>query len=78
MRARACVSHQVAEGAKVTKGQPLAIFSAMKMETVVAAPVAGLVRHVAVVQGDALAAGDLLVVIEKEAGAAAAGAGAPA
>ena len=46
MRARACVSHQVAEGAKVTKGQPLAIFSAMKMETVVAAPMPGTIKCV--------------------------------
>ena len=36
----------------------------MKMETVVAAPMEGLLRHVAVVTGDSLAAGDLLVVIE--------------
>jgi hypothetical protein len=40
------VSHQVAEGAKVTKGQPLAIFSAMKMETVVAAPMPGTIKCV--------------------------------
>jgi len=30
----------------------------------VAAPFAGLVRHVAVVTGDSLAAGDLLLIIE--------------
>ena len=32
----------------------------------VAAPMAGLIRHVAVVTGDSLAAGDLLLIIEKQ------------
>lgn len=36
----------------------------MKMETVVAAPMEGTLKHVAVVKGDSLAAGDLLVVID--------------
>ncbi len=39
---------QVAEGTKVTKGQPLAIFSAMKMETVVAAPMPGTIKCVGI------------------------------
>jgi pyruvate carboxylase len=55
----------VAAGETVKAGQPLVVLSAMKMETVVAAPMAGRLRHVAVVTGDSLAAGDLLLVIEK-------------
>lgn len=51
-------------GAKVDVGAPLVVLSAMKMETVVASPVAGTIKRIEVVEGDSLAAGDLLVEIE--------------
>ncbi|MFV8749747.1 pyruvate carboxylase [Nannocystaceae bacterium ST9] len=51
-------------GASVVVGDPLVVLSAMKMETIVAAPVAGKIRRIAVAVGDALAVGDLLVEIE--------------
>jgi biotin carboxyl carrier protein len=41
----------------------------LPQETLVAAPVAGLIRGVYVVTGDSLAAGDLLLIIEKAAAA---------
>lgn len=50
-------------GQKVSVGTPLCILSAMKMETVVAAPVEGVVKRIAVKVGDNLKAGDLLVEI---------------
>jgi pyruvate carboxylase len=39
------------------------VLSAMKMETIVAAPLAGKLERVAVGVGDSLGAGDLLVEI---------------
>ncbi len=51
-------------GAKVEVGDALVVLSAMKMETVVASPVAGTVKRLEVDEGDHLAAGDLLVLIE--------------
>jgi pyruvate carboxylase len=51
-------------GATVKLGEALVVLSAMKMETVVGAPLAGVIRRVVVVAGDSLAAGDLLVEIE--------------
>ena len=50
-------------GASVAVGDPLVVLSAMKMETIVAAPVAGKIGRVAVAVGDSLAVGDLLVEI---------------
>jgi pyruvate carboxylase len=48
---------------KVSVGTPLCILSAMKMETVVAAPIEGIVKRLAIKVGDNLKAGDLLVEI---------------
>lgn len=49
------------EGASVKKGDALCVLSAMKMETVVAAPFAGTVSRIAVLKSDVLKAGDLLL-----------------
>jgi pyruvate carboxylase len=50
-------------GASVAVGDPLVVLSAMKMETIVAAPLAGKLERIAVAVGDSLGAGDLLVEI---------------
>jgi len=57
------VSVLVGVGDAVAVGQPLLVLEAMKMESTLAAEVAGRVRTVAVVAGAAVAAGDLLVEI---------------
>jgi oxaloacetate decarboxylase alpha subunit len=53
----------VAPGATVSKGDPLVIVEAMKMETAVAAPRSGTVTEVFVNEGDAVKVGDPLVAI---------------
>ena len=52
---------RVEKGTVVKAGDPLAVMSAMKMETVVSAPVAGKVTNVAVKSGDSISAGDLIL-----------------
>ena len=54
---------KVAPGTTVGKGDPLVIVEAMKMETAVAAPRAGTVTEVFVVEGDVVKVGDALVAI---------------
>ena len=54
----------VAEGAKVAAGVPLLTLEAMKMETVVRAPVAGTVLELAVDEKQVVRGGDLLLVID--------------
>ncbi len=56
----------VSPGDRVTKGMQLVVTEAMKMETVLTAPQAGVVREVAVKVGDAVEAGDLLVLMDTE------------
>jgi len=57
------VSVLVAIGDPVDVGQPLVVLEAMKMETTLAAEVAGRVTAVRAAAGAAVAAGDLLVEI---------------
>jgi len=51
------------QGLDVAAGQPLVIMESMKMETELTAPCAGIVDRVAVVEGQIVAQGDLLVAI---------------
>lgn len=55
------------EGAHIKAGDPLCVLSAMKMETVVSAPVAGRVELVPIQEGDSLSSGDLVARIVKDA-----------
>ncbi|MFT4201010.1 acetyl/propionyl/methylcrotonyl-CoA carboxylase subunit alpha [Gordonia sp. (in: high G+C Gram-positive bacteria)] len=56
----------VAEGDRVTEGQPLLWLEAMKMEHTISAPSDGVVATLAVDVGRQLAVGDVLAVIEAE------------
>uniref|UniRef100_A0A8U7NFS0 pyruvate carboxylase n=1 Tax=Corvus moneduloides TaxID=1196302 RepID=A0A8U7NFS0_CORMO len=58
------VEVRVKEGATVAKGDPLCVLSAMKMETVVTAPVGGKVTKLHVRPGLSLEGDDLIAVIE--------------
>lgn len=55
---------KVEAGAKVVKGQPLCVLSAMKMETVVTSPMEGTVRKVHVTKDMTLEGDDLILEIE--------------
>jgi len=55
----------VAAGDEVVRGQGLVVVSAMKMETTLRAPTAGVVRNVAAVEGQKTGPGDILVEIEE-------------
>ncbi|KAH8920975.1 pyruvate carboxylase [Atractiella rhizophila] len=61
-----CVEVRVQEGHDIKAGDPIAILSAMKMETTVSSPVAGKVDRVVVKEGDSLSQGDLIVVIKHQ------------
>ena len=61
----------IRSGDRVTADQSLGLLEAMKMEAVLRSPVAGVVREVLVVAGQAVRAGELLVLIEAAAGDAA-------
>ncbi|XP_074087062.1 pyruvate carboxylase, mitochondrial [Macrotis lagotis] len=58
------VDIKVETGAKVTKGQPLCVLSAMKMETVVTSPMEGTIRKVHVTRDMTLEGDDLILEIE--------------
>lgn len=53
----------VSPGQEVAAGRPLVIMESMKMETELTAPCAGTIDRVAVVEGQIVAQGDLLVAI---------------
>jgi len=54
------------EGHQVKAGDPLFVMSAMKMETVVSAPVSGKVTKVSVEANDSVSQGDLLCEIKHD------------
>src|SRR5579872_2479836 len=53
-------------GAKVERGQTVAILEAMKMENDLASPIAGTVKEVRVTKGQTVNQGDALVVVSGE------------
>ncbi len=55
----------VGKGDKVSKGDHLMITEAMKMETTVQAPFAGVVKDIHMANGDAIQTGDLLLELTK-------------
>jgi biotin carboxyl carrier protein len=57
------VTVEVAEGDAVTKGQPLLVVEAMKMEHPVTAPADGTIVDLAVAAGDTVEAGQALVTV---------------
>jgi len=59
------VSFEIAVGDTVRKGQDVAVLNAMKMEHVLKAPVAGVVRRLNAAPGDTVVAEQLLVLIEE-------------
>ncbi|MRR35573.1 hypothetical protein EG829_13030, partial [bacterium] len=54
------------EGDTVTKGQGVVVVSAMKMETTLQAPFAGMVTRVNTAEGDKVMPGMILVDIERK------------
>lgn len=58
--AGAIVAVEVSAGMRVRQDDPVAVIDAMKMETIVGAPVDGLVEEVSVAVGDAVRPGQIL------------------
>ena len=56
-------SIKVSEGESVTKGQPLAVLEAMKMENVLFSHIDGIVKKVMVKKGDNVSVDQILIVI---------------
>lgn len=59
------VEVRVEKGVEIKAGDPIAVLSAMKMETVVTAPVSGIIEEVCVHETNSLGQGDLIAVIHK-------------
>lgn len=64
--AGAVVELRVKKHAVVKAGDPVCVLNAMKMETVVTAPIAGVVEDIHVHIADSISAGDLIAVIRHE------------
>lgn len=60
------VEVRVTKGQRVTKGEPLVVLSAMKMQNEIAAPSDGVVHEVYVTANQAVAAGAKLVLLKDE------------
>lgn len=60
------VEVKVQPGEEVTKGEVVAVLSAMKMEMAVQSNVSGKVRAIHVAVGDKIDADDLLIEVEEE------------
>ncbi|CAH0625326.1 unnamed protein product [Chrysodeixis includens] len=58
------LSIKVKVGQRVEKGQPIAVLSAMKMEMVVQAPKAGVIKKISIEKGMKLEGEDLICIIE--------------
>jgi biotin carboxyl carrier protein len=58
----------VSEGDRVVAGDAMVVLEAMKMQTTVRTPAAGMVTAVRVREGEAVVAGQVLVEIEEDAG----------
>lgn len=58
------VTPRVAEGDEVEAGQTVAVIEAMKMESSITTPVAGVVTRVVINAAQSLAGGDLVLVVE--------------
>ena len=55
---------KVSIGEEVTKGQPMLIVEAMKMENILLSPVDGIVQGIFAQSGQTVASGELLINIE--------------
>lgn len=53
------------EGDMIEEGEPIAVLSAMKMESVVSATASGKITKILAKMGDALDSGDLIAIITK-------------
>lgn len=58
------ISVKAAVGESVKEGDPVCVIEAMKMENAITAPKAGIVKEIFVSEGDAVTAGDALMIIE--------------
>ena len=58
------VDLKVTEGAKVEKGEVVAVLSAMKMEMAVQAPKSGTIKRIFVQKGDKVEGDDFIIEIE--------------
>ena len=58
------IAVRVKENEQVTKGTPLVVLSAMKMETNVTAPISGIITSISVSPDMTVEGDDLLITIE--------------